>query len=219
MNDLIAELERVRRRVGTGEVPAGTGHVVELRRTYDAPVGDVWDACTDPDRISRWFLPVTGDLRLGGRYQLQGNAGGEITACEPPRRVAVTWVFGGDVSLVSVELVPAGDDRTELRLQHAVADDGHWAAYGPGATGVGWDLALLGLALFLSSGEPVSDPDAFAATPEAHAFLRRSAQEWGTAHRASGAPPAMAREAADRTGAFYTDAAPEATLEQGRGRD
>ena len=31
-----------------------------------------------PERIPRWFLPVSGDLRLGGRYQLEGNAGGEV---------------------------------------------------------------------------------------------------------------------------------------------
>jgi hypothetical protein len=29
-------------------------------------------------------LPISGHLRLGGRYQLKGNSGGEITACDPP---------------------------------------------------------------------------------------------------------------------------------------
>ncbi len=203
MSDLIAELEQVRRRVGRGVVPAQAGHVVELRRTYDVPVEDVWEACTDPHRISRWFLPITGDLRLGGSYQLKGNAGGEITECEPPRHVALTWVFADEVSTVSVDLIPAADDRTELRLRHAVPDNDHWATYGPGATGVGWDLALLGLTHFLRSGEPVPDPGALATSPEAHAFMRRSAHEWGEAHEASGATPATARQAADRTSAAY----------------
>jgi hypothetical protein len=45
-----------------------------LRRTYDAPIEDVWDACSDPDRLKRWFSPVSGDLRLGGRFQIEGNA-------------------------------------------------------------------------------------------------------------------------------------------------
>ena len=31
--------------------------------------------------------PISGDLRLGGRYQLQGNAGGEILVCEPPQHL------------------------------------------------------------------------------------------------------------------------------------
>jgi len=203
MNDLIIDLERVRRSVGRGAVPAGTGHVVELRRTYDAPVEDVWAACTDPRRISRWFLPITGDLRLGGSYQLEGNARGDITECEPPRHLAVTWIFAEDVSIVTVDITPAQEDRTELLLQHAVPDNDHWATYGPGATGVGWDLALLGLAHFLSTGESVSNPDTLANSPEAQAFMRRSAHEWGEAHQSSGAPPATAREAADRTSAAY----------------
>jgi uncharacterized protein YndB with AHSA1/START domain len=201
MNDLIAELERVRRSVGSDTAPDGPAHVVELRRTYDAPSEDVWDACTNRERIPRWFLPVTGDLRRGGRFQLEGNAGGEITECEPPRRLAVTWEFGGEVSLVTLELAPAGDAATELVLRHAVPDNDHWATYGPGATGVGWDLALLGLALHLRTGEAV-DPTGFD-TPEARACMRRSATDWGAAHVAAGAQAATADEAAARTSAFY----------------
>ena len=62
--------------------------------TYDAPIEDVWDALTNPERIGRWFLPISGDYRLGGRYQFEGNAGGEIVACERPNRLRVTWVYG-----------------------------------------------------------------------------------------------------------------------------
>lgn len=203
MNDLIAELEKVRRSVGQGTIPAGAAHVVELHRAYDAPVEDVWHACTDPARIRRWFLPVTGELRRGGRYQLEGNAEGEITECDPPRYLAVTWEFGDDVGLVAVELAAAGNAATELRLRHAVADNDHWTAFGPGAPGVGWDLGLLGLFLYLHTGESVADPAAFGASPEAHAFMRRSAKEWRAAHEASGAPAATARAAAARTSDAY----------------
>jgi uncharacterized protein YndB with AHSA1/START domain len=203
MNDLIIELEQVRRRVGAGQGSTGTGHVVELGRTYDAPVEQVWDACTDPARIARWFLPVTGDLRLGGTYQLQGNASGEITRCERPRHLGLTWVFGDDVSIVAVDITPLEDGRTELRLQHTVSANEHWATYGPGATGVGWDLALLGLSRFLR-GNPITDPTAFGVSPQARAFMDRSAEEWGAAHQAAGVPAATAREAADRTRAAYT---------------
>src|SRR5262249_22364673 len=119
MNDLIAEPERVRRTYG--REPDG-GHVVELRRTYDAPPAAPWGACTDPERIPPWWMPVSGDLRLGGRFQLEGNAGGDITECEPPRRLALTWEFGGDASVVTLDLTPAGD-ATELVLRHAVGDN------------------------------------------------------------------------------------------------
>jgi uncharacterized protein YndB with AHSA1/START domain len=204
MNDLISELDEVRRAVRAGTLPTGDGHVVELRRTYPAPPDDVWDACTDPACIARWFLPITGELRLGGRYQLERNAGGEITGCDPPRRLDVTWEFGGDVSLVAVELTPAGDGATELRLEHTVPDNDHWATYGPGATGVGWDLALLGLGAYLRTGEGPADPAALIASPEARTFMRRSAEAWGEAHAASGVPRELARETAARTSAAYT---------------
>ena len=47
--------------------------VVVATRTYDAGIADVWDAMTNAERIPRWFLPISGDLRRGGRYQLQGQ--------------------------------------------------------------------------------------------------------------------------------------------------
>jgi uncharacterized protein YndB with AHSA1/START domain len=202
MNDLIAELERVRRAVGSETADDGPAHVVELRRVYCAPVADVWDVCTNPERIPRWFVPIAGDLRLGGRFQLEGNAGGEITECQPPHRLAVTWEFGGDVSLVTVDLSPA-EDGTELCLRHVVSDNDHWATYGPGAVGVGWELALLGLALHLRTGASADDARDFASGAEGQAFMRRSAAGWGAAHAASGAPAETANEAAVRTSAAY----------------
>ncbi len=50
--------------------------MVVARRRYAGAVDEVWDALTNPERIPRWFLPISGELRLGGRYQLTGNAGG-----------------------------------------------------------------------------------------------------------------------------------------------
>src|SRR4029450_10134781 len=101
--------QAVEREVGVGHIPADEGRSVRLRRTYDAPIEDVWDALTNPERISRWFLPVSGDYRVGGRYQFEGNAGGTILACERPPRLKATWVYGevtseADVSEVEVRL-------------------------------------------------------------------------------------------------------------------
>src|SRR3712207_1955335 len=64
-------------------------------RRYDAPIEDLWDACTDPDRISRWFIKPTGDPRPGGTFSLEDNASGEILHCEPPRLLTVTWCYPG----------------------------------------------------------------------------------------------------------------------------
>jgi uncharacterized protein YndB with AHSA1/START domain len=208
MSDFIGELDAVDRAVGNRRIPAGEGRTVVLRRRYNAPVEDVWDAITDPERIGRWFLPVTGDLRLGGTYQLKGNAGGEIVACQPPRLLRVTWVYGEDpaetdVSEVEVRLSPAADGRTLLELEHAaVVDPKFWAEFGPGATGVGWDLGLLGLALHLRGGS-IDDPDAWQRSPEARAFITRSSAAWGAAHQATGASGDEVAAAVANTTRFY----------------
>src|SRR3984893_19112152 len=102
--DVARQIGAVVREVGSREHEGRPARVVVATRTYDSDVEDVWDALTNAERIPRWFLPVTGDLRLGGRYQFKGNAGGEITRCEPPRLLAVTWEFGGSVSWLTVQL-------------------------------------------------------------------------------------------------------------------
>ena len=55
-------------------------------------------------RIPLWFLPVTGDLRLGGRFQVEGNAGGVVERCDPPRSFAATWECGESTSWLEVRL-------------------------------------------------------------------------------------------------------------------
>jgi uncharacterized protein YndB with AHSA1/START domain len=139
--DIFRHIEQTHRELVSRRLPAGEGHAVVLRRTYPAAVADVWEACTDADRLSRWFLPVTGELRLGGHYQLEGNAGGEILYCEPPRLLKVTWIFGADpgeaagTSEVELRLEALGPEETRLELVHAgIETPGRWAEFGPGAT-------------------------------------------------------------------------------------
>lgn len=182
---------------------------VVVERTYRGDVEDVWDAITTADRIPRWLAPISGDLRLGGRYQIEGNAGGEITDCERPHRVRVTWEFQGDVSWVEGRLTET-PDGVHLVVEHSAHPNPEWEAmgFGPGATGVGWDLMLLGLALHLEAGgdleHPTADPEAWAKTSEAQEFMRSSGNRWGDADEASGTPRAEARAAAAKTIEAYT---------------
>ena len=80
--------------------------------------GPLWDALTNGERLAGWFVPITGDLTPGGRYQLEGNAGGMVTACERPSHLALTSEFGGDVSWVEVRFVDEGAGRARLTLTH-----------------------------------------------------------------------------------------------------
>ncbi len=171
---------------------------VVAERSYPAPATEVWDALTDPERLPRWFAPVTGDLRLGGRYAIEGNASGTVTACEPPAHLALTWEFDGDVSWVDVTLTEHGDE-TMLRLEHIAPVVDHWRQYGAGAVGIGWDLSLLGLAEHLRTGEAI---DQSGEPPIA--FMRGSGAAWCDAEIAGGAEPDDARSRSATTIAFYT---------------
>jgi uncharacterized protein YndB with AHSA1/START domain len=208
MKDLIDELLATRRTVGTDTLPAGDAHVVKLIRTYAADVEDVWDAITTPERLARWFLPVSGDLRLGGTYQLEGNAGGEIRVCEPPRRLQLTWIMGeppgpDDASIVEVLLDEAFEDGTRLTLIHtAVVPPEMWDQFGPGAVGVGWDLGLLSLAAHVA-GESLGTPAELETDPAMRAAMTASSESWGDAFRESGADPEVAARAVAGTTEFY----------------
>jgi uncharacterized protein YndB with AHSA1/START domain len=82
--DASDEFGETHRKVRRKTIAAGDARTALIRRRYHAPIDDVWDACTSPDRINRWLMPVTGDLRVGGTFSLEGNASGEILRCEPP---------------------------------------------------------------------------------------------------------------------------------------
>lgn len=205
--DVDHEINAVRREVGTRTLEAGEARTMVIARTYPTTLDDLWDACTTGERISRWFVPVSGDLRLGGRFQLEGNAGGTIERCDPPNGFDATWEFGGQTSWIELRLIPEGDEETRFELTHiAHVDDDTWGRYGPGAVGVGWELGLLGLGLHLASGGAFDpkDGEAWAASPEGAAFVARSGGAWGEAAIVAGDDPDAARASADRTIAFFT---------------
>lgn len=178
MKDILDELGATSRGVRRERTDGTEEVVVVIRRTYDAAVEDVWAAVTDPDRLRRWLLPVTGDLRAGGAYQLEGNVGGEIRRCEAPARLSVTW--GMESSVVDVRLSPDGDGGTVLDLEHSVPVEIAGSGAGALYVGPGWDVSIRGLAQFLR-GVHVEDPAAWEGTLEGQRFAARSIEAWTAA--------------------------------------
>ncbi|RDI48952.1 SRPBCC family protein [Nocardia mexicana] len=206
LSDPVAVAGLVAREIRTGTRDGAPTKIAIARRSYPTDRADLWDALTDIERLPRWFLPISGDLAVGGRYQLEGNAGGVVESCEAPERFAVTWEMGPQISWLTVSLTPA-DDGTVLELVHeAYVDPDLWSQFGPGAVGVGWDLALMGLGLHVSSGAAVDPAEgaAFPTTPEGKEFVRSSAAGWADAAVRDGDDPAAAHAAAEQTIGFYT---------------
>lgn len=108
------------------QIAAGEARCAVFRRAYDADVRDVWSACTDPERLSRWYAPVEGDLVVGGRFT-QGDFGpGSVVRCEPPNHLTVAL---GDADPATDEITlilkPAAAGTTLLELEHATTLDTH----------------------------------------------------------------------------------------------
>jgi len=204
--DPVATAGLVTREVRSGSRDGAETKIAIARRTYSTDQADLWDALTNADRIPRWFLPVSGNLEPGGRYQIEGNAGGVIERCDEPESFAVTWEYGQMMSWLEVTLTPTGDGTTMELAHEAHVEPDLWGQFGPGAVGVGWDLALIGLGQHIETGAPVDPVEgaAFATSPEGVELVRRAARDWADAAVRDGDEPDAANEAAKRTVAFYT---------------
>ncbi len=142
-----ASLMLVQRSLRDRGIAQGAARAAVLRRRYEGSIEDVWDAITTADRIDRFFLPVSGDLREGGTYAFEGQASGKILVCDAPHLLRVEWVPPGcrdDGDQVEVRLSPDGPDATWLELEHAsVADVFHFdpdaETYSPA---LGWEGPL-----------------------------------------------------------------------------
>jgi uncharacterized protein YndB with AHSA1/START domain len=194
------QIPAVTRSVGAREVGGEDARVVAMTQTYPFAQAEVWNAITAQDRISRWLGPISGDFRPGGRYQIEGNAGGEVLECAEPHTLHVTWEYGGDVSWVTATL--SGDEsQATLTVEHVShVGDEDWKMFGPSAVGIGWDMMLLGLALHLGSGSSL-DPEeaaAWSASADGTRFMARSNDEWRGANIAAGESEADAAAAAKR---------------------
>jgi uncharacterized protein YndB with AHSA1/START domain len=146
MSELTQMLGRIER--------AGEGGVALFDRAYATSPEDLWQACTDPERLARWFAPVTGDLCPGGRFTIRFDDADtprcRVVTCEAPRLVVWEWPVGEVASLVTVE-VRADGDGSRLVLRHERLTGAQVAGYA-----AGWDTYLRSLEAHLD-GTPAPD--------------------------------------------------------------
>lgn len=201
LSEIENHLGAVERKVVSLEKDGVQLRSVILSQSYETTIEDLWDAVTNRERLPRWFAPVEGDLQLGGTYQVKGNAGGKIVECESPDTFSLTWEIFGDVSWVDVTFKAEGPKSARLTLTHTAKLSSHWEQYGPGATGVGWEFGLLGLAIYFANPDAEKvDEEAFATSTEGKAFIRG----WGDAAISAGEASERARNSTAQTAAFYT---------------
>ena len=198
------------RKVAEGQVDDQPMRIITAERCFKESSATLWCALTEADRIAHWFVPISGDLRLGGRYDLPMGVEGTIVSCQKFRGFRLSWEQEGQVSWVEVNL-EQGDDSTRLRLVHSIPKDRkaeqHWRKYGAGATGIGWDLSILGLVLYLDEGLKALDReviDKWLTSDGGREFIESSATAWRIKQVESGESPEIAKEMADHAYRFYT---------------
>jgi len=191
--DPSVNLFSIERSVVVEPSDAGLQLGVISRITIAASAADLWRSLTDADHLRRWFLPITGELRVGGAFAAEGNASGVVVRCDPDQRLTMTW--GDESSVVDVRLVPdaPGDtsaapepssahlECTSVELKHtyplSMAGNGTGAFY----VGPGWDFALNALRAFHSSTPLIG-----LNTPQEQVFNRQALLAWGLIVEASG---------------------------------
>ena len=92
--------------------------VIEREIRIDAPRDQVFSLLADREAMRRWFRPSIFEPRPGGRVEFvfpfdgeDSVSRGEITAYDPPSRVAYTWAWQSSPEAnteVTFELVDEG---------------------------------------------------------------------------------------------------------------
>ena len=101
---------------------------IVMERTFNAPVGKVWQALTDVDQMRQWYFDLK-EFRpqLGFEFEFTVEHEGtkyhhlcKITEIIPQKRIAYTWRYKGEPgdSLVTFDLLPEGEN-TRLKLTHS----------------------------------------------------------------------------------------------------
>lgn len=145
------------RELGQRKIAGGDARSAIMRRVYPAPIDDVWAALTEPDRVNRYFLPLSGDLKEGGHYVVEMNTDGEVLKCDKPNLLRLSWNVEGAVAdevEIRLKKVKGG---TQLELEHSSVRDTFVSSdpkTGDWGIGAGWELPLKYLGMYLAGELP-----------------------------------------------------------------
>lgn len=122
---------------------------VRVEDVYDTDIHDLWEACTNPERLERWIAKVSGDLRVGGSlhavFTSSWNGPGRIEACERPHHLLLTMEPETAEETQIEAWLTAEGDRTRLVIEERGLPRQNLAFHG-----AGWQAHLEDLARSLA---------------------------------------------------------------------
>ncbi len=130
----------------------GTG-TVRVEDVYDTSIDDLWSAITQPERLARWLVKVTGDVSTGDDFGLQFTSSwtgfGRVDICDAPRHVRVTtWSDEDAPGVIDATLIEEADG-TRLIVEESGLPLAEYPAHG-----AGWQAHIEDLASYLAGREP-----------------------------------------------------------------
>ncbi|HWK76575.1 SRPBCC family protein [Microbacterium sp.] len=132
----------------------GDGFRLVYEEVYATDIDDLWQAITTRERLARWMVEYTGDLREGGTWAVategaeQPWATGTISFCDEPRSFTTTWhATQEEPTELTVTLEPVAGG-TRMRLVHTGIRSIFY--------GAGWQTYLERLAADVA-GEPIPE--------------------------------------------------------------
>jgi len=132
----------------------GARGAVRVEDLYDTDIGDLWQACTTPERLARWIAHAHGELRVGGTVQVvftsTWTGSVRVEVCDEPHHLLLTTMPGADgEGQIEAWLTEEGD-RTRLVVEERGLPITHLPFHASG-----WRVHLEDLGRSLDVGGPV----------------------------------------------------------------
>lgn len=175
---------------------AQDAYVIEFTAQTPKSVDEIWGALVKPDKVTAWLVPVSGKLAKGGSFVLGGFGQGEITVCEPKRRLGIDLALGAQRQSLDISFAEEGKGKSKQRIicvkiTAKISDlpAGNWEKFGPAILGMGWEMVAHALLDHLTYGPNAAanrDTMRFAASAEGRAFCAQAFDSWHAAALAGG---------------------------------
>ena len=95
-------------------------HSIELEHLYSHPIEDVWEAISNEEAISKWFIQADFQPQIGYYYTFTHEktvVNGTVLDAKPPELLVYTWIVS-DVETTVSWMLEKMESGTRLTLRH-----------------------------------------------------------------------------------------------------
>ncbi|MCI5056661.1 MAG: SRPBCC domain-containing protein [Flavobacteriales bacterium] len=103
--------------------------LIQKEHQFSHPIGDVWNAISKAEEISKWFIPADFKAEPGYAYKFSHtdensgnctNITGKVLEANPVNRLVYTWMVEGmDIETTVTWNLEENDKGTLLTLEHS----------------------------------------------------------------------------------------------------